>query len=116
MGNVINPQICCIRTEKQIESVRLDNEKSEKKINLNSVKISNKSTIQNSIKKRKNKDYISNQTVKPKKIIFLDSEIRQINSKINNNKLNENDLRKQSRKLTLAPKGISMELYYKKDN
>ena len=114
MGNLINPQICCIKTEKQIESVRLDNEKSEKKINVNSVKISNKSTIQNSIKKRKNKDYISNQTVKPKKIIFLDSEIRQINSKINNNKLNENDLRKQSRKLTLAPKGISMELYYKK--
>ena len=40
MGNVINPQICCIRTEKQIVSVILDNEKSEKKINLNSVKIS----------------------------------------------------------------------------
>jgi hypothetical protein len=53
MGNLINPQICCIKTEKQIESVRLDNEKSEKKINVNSVKISNKSTIQNSIQKKK---------------------------------------------------------------
>ena len=119
MGNCITPQICCIRTDKKIESIRLENEQNEfhNKLKHLTMKISNKSTGQNSIIKINKKN--EHLTEKPKKIIFLQSESNHsfvsLNNLINPFSKNESfDQRKKNRKLTFAPKDFSMESYYKK--
>ena len=119
MGNCITSQICCIKTDKKIESVRLENENNifhKKKKNL-SMKISNKSTAQNSIIKRKKVN--GHLTVKPKKMVFLESEINHslVSLKKKNSeysKFESYDERNNKRKLTFAAKEISMNSYYKK--
>ena len=119
MGNCITSQICCIKTDKKIESVRLENENNifyKKKKNL-SMKISNKSTAQNSIIKRKKVNV--HLTVKPKKMVFLESEINHslVSLKKKNSeysKFESYDERNNKRKLTFAAKEISMNSYYKK--
>ena len=100
MGNCITSEICCIRTDKKIESVRLENQDNgfHKKIKHLSMKISNKSTAQNTIIKRKRgNEYL---TEKPRKIVFLHSESNHSFASLNNhfNNYSENELYEERKK------------------
>ena len=111
MGICIVPKVCCLKNVNQIESIRVGKESYV--IDKNLLKISNNSTAQNSIIKRpnkKNNDY----TTKNKNILFLETD----NNTVRVNETNKNNKnspsRKGHKKLTFAPKKISMEKYYEK--
>ena len=112
MGICIVPKVCCLKNVNQIESIRVGKESYVIDKNLNILKISNNSTAQNSIIKRpdkKNNEYTS----KHKNVLFLETDNNTVRVK-ETNKNNNKSPRKGHKKLTFAPKNISMEKYYEK--
>ncbi len=113
MGACIVPKVCCLKNVNQIESIRVGKESYVIDKNINLLKISNNSTAQNSIIKRPNKKNLEYST-KPKNVLFLETDNNTVRLKETNKTNNNSPSRKGHKKLTFAPKNISMEKYYLK--
>ncbi len=113
MGICIVPKVCCLKNVNQIESIRVGKESYVIDKNINLLKISNNSTAQNSIIKRPNKKNLEYST-KPKNVLFLETDNNTVRLKETNKTNNNSPSRKGHKKLTFAPKNISMEKYYLK--
>ena len=114
MGACIIPKVCCLKGKKDennIHSIRVGKESYV----IDKYKISNNSTAQNSLIKRRDKK-ICEHSFKQKNVLFLDTENYSIRNKETkqNSSLNNSPTRKKHKKLTFAPKIISMERYYAK--
>ena len=97
------------REEQGLVIQRKSNEEQEK------VKKEKNSTAQNSLIKRRDKK-ICEHSLKQKNVLFLETENYSIRNKETkqNSSLNNSPTRKKHKKLTFAPKIISMERYYAK--